>query len=219
MLRHIILPAAALLATAAAPAPAADPVLAKLIEGARATPPLGYERSAENLSGGKRQVVVDRYSPTAQPQFALVSVDGKPPSTEEAERFGKLAKNSKPAGYYRIAELLAGGAERVQPNLYRVTKLPPDFLRGQMAAMSDHVIADIRVGGTPDRPYVTEYRLYAPKPARVRIVAKIDSFEAVTRYALGSDGRPRLREQTVMIRGDAMGSSLNTDSTTRYRDL
>ena len=124
--------AAAALVFLAGAAPAPDPMLGRIIAGARAVMPaaIAFERQSRTVSqesGGEggTQLRVDRWDGRS---FTLISVNGKPPATKDIEAFRKAVSARPVPGYHRIADLLPANAVRqadAQGRItYRVTGLP-----------------------------------------------------------------------------------------------
>lgn len=214
-------PALALAALVLAAAPAPDALLGRILSDARQVDATSFawERTIDATISGKHQVRVDRYDPRAPQPWTLLSVDGKPPSAGDLKTYTQLTRQSRPPNYGRVGEVLSAGARRIAPDRYQVDPLPASALDGRMAMFASRLTYEARVTGPADKPYVSEVRVYAAEPFRAKLVAKVEAFEAVSRYSPGPDGRPRIREQVVRVRGSAFGKSFDTDQTMRYRDL
>ncbi len=197
------IPLLALLAVAAAPAPEPDPLLRQLIADARASRPVAFERTQRVEDNGKPSVFVDRYDPALAQPWKLVSVEGRAPKADEIENWKKSVKNGVP-GYARVALLLAA-AQRVDAAHYRVAQLPKGFMPRD--SFAEHLVADLAVDSSGARPFVREAHFYATAPFRMFIVAKIDKFDAINRYATGADGAPRIVAQDTLLAGTGPGMS------------
>lgn len=221
IMHRALMPFAIIAVAASAAAPAPDPQLQRIVADARTVDEasFGFERTTDVTLGGKHQVRIDRYDPRAAQRWTLLAINGKPPSPDELKDYAQASRQTRAPNYGRVGLILSGGAARLAPDRYRVQPLPAKALDGRMAMFASHLTWEARVAGPPERPYVIETRAYAPEPFRAKLVAKVDAFEAVTRYAPGADGRPRVREQVVKVRGSALGRSFDTDQTIRYRDL
>ena len=218
-----LLPALAALAAALIAAPAAaDPLLQRLIADAAASPAVGlpFERTVTVTMGDRKSTLVQRYQPGRTPSWTLVSIDGRTPTADESSDFRKSTAATPPPAYARVGKMLAAGARKIPgTSCYRVDRLPPELFPKDIRSNIDKIALDACVGGPPDRPFVTQTRAHTIEGFRARMVAKVESFEAVTRYVLGPDGRPRIREQTQALRGSALGNRIDSDTLLSYRDL
>jgi hypothetical protein len=212
------------LATAAAPAP--DPLLPQIIAGARAVPAasIAWERTQKQLGKdgdtgeAESHVRVDRWDGKA---LATISVDGKPPNPEEAAKFRKAAAGRPVPGYHRVADFLGAGAVRSSDAqgriVYRVTGLPKGSINiGK--DISANLVAEALVDSSGPQPYVSRLRIVLPKPLSFFLVAKLDSFEAVSDYRL-VNGKPTLVRQTQTVSGSQMGKGGTTRSESTYTPL
>ena len=201
-----ILPALVLIASATAAAPAPDALTQQLVADARAIPAkgFGFERTAHVEGGGKTQVRIDRYDP-AQPQpWTLISIDGRAPTADERREYAKTSATTPAPSYARVLPLLAV-ATKVDATHYHVARLPDGFVRP--GALAKHLVADLTVDTSGARPFVRENRVYATEPFRLYLIAKIDKFDGVSRYAPGSDGKPRIVAQDIVFSGSRPGES------------
>lgn len=224
MLRALLLAFAALLLVAARPPAASgyDDLLKQLHAESKRVNEMtfGFERVTEAIQDGKRTLRVDRYDPNAASKWTLVSIDGRPPTRDEVHKYEKGLVDWKVPNYGRVAELIEHTKpSRVAPDRYRLDDLPPEILDKRARIFASHVSTELKVGGTPAQPYVTESQVFAPKPFRVMVVAKIDKFIAISRYAPGPDGRPRIRSQEVDLKLTIMGAPRRVQSKMTYRDL
>ena len=220
-----LLPAVALLAVAAAPAPVADPLAQRLIADSRAVTEtsFGFERTTrgEGRDGSKveKEVEIDRYDPTATPRWSLVSVDGRPPGKGKVREYMKQI-GSKPAPNYGRVALLLAGARRTDATHFRLDRLPDGFLSGQGSGMmASHLVAELTVDTSGVKPFVSESHVFAPEPFRIMLIAKVDRFDALSRYRPGADGRPRIVAQDVTIAGSGPGMSGTQITHATFRPL
>lgn len=202
------------IASASLAAPAADPVLQKVIAGARAVPPssISFERTsrlvAKDESGASETTVrVDRWNGK---QLALISKDGAPASADDIARQAKAGKGRPVAGYYRIGDFLSGGARRISEKpgqiVYRVDRMPKGSidLNGDK---SDKFSADAVVDTSGAVPMVTRFHIFLPKPFSIMFIAKVDKFDIQNDYAIGKDGRPALARSVQQMAGAQFGKA------------
>jgi hypothetical protein len=224
MLRPAAATAALVLLTAAAPA--ADPMLSRIIAGARAVPPaaIAFERQSRTVSqetGGEsgKSARVDRWDGRA---FTLVSIDGKPPSAKDIEGFRKATASRPVPGYHRLADLLQAGAVRQTDaqgrTVYRMAALPKNTVNiGK--DVSANVSGEFTIDANAAQPYVTRARLVLAKPVSFFMVAKLDSLEIVNDYKLDANGRPYLARVVQAMSGAQFGKQGSTRSETSYTML
>jgi hypothetical protein len=195
----------ALLCIAASPA---EQVRDRIVAEARAISPtaFAFDRTMTvtqaNTVEKATQIRVDRWDGKT---WALISIDGKPPSASDTAQYRKAAATAKPPGYYRLTML-----ERAIPTtdaqgrtVLRVAALPPQTVMTSGKDVTEHFGGEAVIAPGP-RPYVQQLRLTAREPFRMMLVAKIESFVTVSDYRL--DGAtPRLVRQVADIRGSMMG--------------
>jgi hypothetical protein len=212
------------LAPALAAAPVADPLLQKLIAGAKAVPAssIRFERVSKNSGREKdgpveTEVRVDRWDGR---QMTRISINGRPATADEVEKARK-ASSSVP-GYHRVAEFLAGGARRTAEApgqlTYHLDRLP----KGSIAMggdRSDKFAGDVTVDTSGAQPFVSRMHFYAPKPFSIMFVAKVDRFDVVNDYRLGPDGRPMLVRQVQSISGAQFGKVGETRTESTFTPL
>jgi hypothetical protein len=216
-------PLALLLATAAAPAP--DPLLDRLIAGARAAAPAttAFERTTRTTAtegGGapETHVRVDRWDGTT---LQLVSMDGKPPTAEQTKAY-KAATSGKPVpGYGRLADMLKGATRATDAQgrtVYRIAGLPKGTINIGKDISAD-LVGEAIVDATGPQPYVSRLRLYLPKPLSFFMVAKLDSFEITNEFRPGPGGRPALVKGDQRLTGAQFGKSGTTHTETSFTIL
>ncbi len=210
--------------SAAAPAP--DPLLDRIIAGARAVPAdsIGFERSSRSIGqdegkAPETNVRVDRWDGQ---QLTLVSVNGSPATPEKIAEQKKAFSGRPVPGYHRIAEFLKGGAHRLPDNqgriLYRIDKLPKGSINiGK--DVSENLVADLLIDNSGNQPYVSRMHIFLPKPLSFFFVAKLDSFDVVNEYRPGPGGRPALLRTTQSLAGVQLGKSGNTRTESTFTPL
>lgn len=209
---------------AAAPAP--DPVLDKVVAGARAISPaaIAYERSMRTVAqetGGPAETKTrtDRWDGQ---QITPLTVDGRPASAAEIAEIRKAAAGRPVAGYHRLADFLKGGAVRVSDPqgriIYRVNGLPKGSINiGK--DISANLVGEAVVDASGPTPFVSRLRIYLPKPLSFFMVAKLDSFELVNEYRPGPGGKPALVKAIQTVAGTQFGKTGTTRTESSYTAL
>lgn len=211
-------------ATAAMAAP--DPLLEKLIAGARAVPAssISFERTAKAVSQEKDAAAetrtrLDRWDGK---QLVPVAINGKPPTPAELAEIKKATAGRPVAGYHRLADFLKGTAVRISDpqgrTVYRVTGLPKGSINVGKD-ISGELVGEAIVDTSGPQPFVSRFRAYLPKPLSFFMVAKLDSFEFVNEYRIGPGGRPALVRQIQAMTGSQMGKAGTTRTESIYTPL
>jgi hypothetical protein len=207
-----VLTLVSLIAVAAAPVP--DPVLERVIAGARAVTPasIAFDRTVREVAteaGGKpvTRIIVDRWDGK---QMTIVSIDGRPPTAAEAAAIAKANAGRPLSSYARVAQYLAGGVRRVADpqgrTVYRIEALPKgsvDIGRDVSASMIGEAVIDT----SGPVPYVAQLRLVLAKPISFFLVAKLDALEIINEYRPGPGGRPALVRQIRTLSGAQFGKA------------
>lgn len=190
--------------------------------------PTAFERTSETTdrSGGVVRRV-ERFMPTGsggQGAWTLVAVDGRPPTADERRRHAKEVAGLPPPGYWRLATILRGRVTLVRDaqgrTVHRIRPLPEGSIRTARGDISADVAADARIELVAGQPTVTSLRVFAPAPFSLMGVARMNRFEAQSRYERGPDGRPLLVEQAseAEVRVPVVGTFRQTTRQT-YRPL
>jgi hypothetical protein len=219
--------AALLLCLSSTPAlSATDPLLDKVIAGARAVPvaSIAYERSLravsqENGGAAENRTATDRWDGQ---QMTSITVNGKPATPDDVARARKAAAGRPVSGYHRIANYLREGAKRVTDpqgrTVYRIDKLP----KGSVTVSGDRsadMVGEAVIDTSGAQPFVSRFRIFLPKPLSFFMVAKLDSYEVVNEYRLGPGGRPALVRQVQAMVGSQMGKAGQTRTEITYTPL
>ena len=212
---------AALFLIAAAPAP--DPLLQKIIAGARAVPAASqpFERVVRTTSQEKDAAPVTRTRTDRWDGKALTPliIDGKPPTPDQVAEITKASAGRPIPGYHRIADFLKGGAVRVADpqgrTVYRITGLPKGSINVGKDISRD-LIGEAIVDASGPQPFVSRLRVFLPKPLSFFMVAKLDSFEQVNDYRLGVDARPVQVRSVQSMSGAQFGKAGTTRSEATY---
>jgi hypothetical protein len=214
-MRQIVLTTALLaLSSAAHAAPSADPVLQKLVAGARAVPPatISFERTSKTVArdaagATETSTRVDRWDGQTMQR---ISTDGRPATAEEIAKQAKASKGRPVPGYHRIGDFLTGGARRISDKpgqiVYRIDKLPKGSI-DMNGDKSDKFSADLAVDTSGAAPVATRMHIFLAKPFSIMFVAKVDKFDTVNDYGIGRDGRPALMRSVQQMAGAQFGKS------------
>lgn len=189
-----------------------DPVLAKLVAGAKAVPAaiISFERSSrttarETNGATETSTRVDRWNGRTMQR---ISTDGRPATPQEIADLTKATKGRPIPGYHRIGDYLDAGARRLSEKpgqiIYRVDRMPKGSvdLNGDK---SDRFSADIAVDTSGAAPVATRSHIFLQKPFSIMLVAKIDKFDVVNDYGIGKDGRPALLKSVQQMTGAQFG--------------
>lgn len=210
-----------LMTIAAAPAP--DLLLQQIVAGARAVPASSqpFERVVRITTQAKDAAAVthtrtDRWDGSA---LTPLAIDGKPPTAQQIDEIAKASVGRPVPGYHRVADFLNGDTVRVaDPQgraVYRVNGLPKGSVNVGKDISRD-LIGEAVVDTSGSQPYVSRFRIFLPKPLSFFMVAKLDSFEQVNDYRLGSDGRPFQVRSVQSMSGAQFGKAGTTRSEATY---
>ena len=210
-----------ILAQGVTAAPTADPLLQKIIAGARAVPPSAIRFERTTKSGGRDQsgpaeseVRVDRWDGR---QLTRISSNGRPATAEEVEKARKAA--TIVPGYHRIADYLAAGARRTSDSAgqigYHLDRLPKGIVN-MGGDRSDKIAGDVTIDTSGPQPFVSRVHFYATKGFSIMFVARVDRFDQVLEYRLGSDGRPMLVRSIQTLAGSQFGKTGETRTESTY---
>ena len=211
------LPLAASLAVEANNKPDADALKERIIAHARTVTPDDYAYTriirTESTEGNKKEerVVVDRWDP-AKPQdqrWTLVSINGQPPSDEQLKNYSKETPKRRAVHYGRVAEYFGKPATsatdpRGRP-VFRLASLPKETVVASGSDISANATGELAVDTSGATPFVEEVRFASTKPARLKLLAVIERFEAVNRYRMMPNGKPAPIESSSEMNGSMMG--------------
>lgn len=197
--------------------PDADALKERIMAHARTVTPEDYAYTrtirTESTEGNKKEErnVVDRWDP-AKPQdqrWTLVSINGQPPSEDQLKTYRKESPKRRPAYYGRVAEYFGKPATsatdgRGRP-AFRFASLPKDTVMVMGSDISANATGEVAVNTTGATPFIEDIRFASSKPTRVKLIAVIERFEAITRYRMMPDGKPAPIESTSEMNGSMMG--------------
>ncbi len=190
-----------------------DPLRDRLIADARALAPptMSFDRTTIAQAGTKSESEterrVDRWSGKA---WTLVSLNGKPPSADETAKYAKQAKDGIVPGYYRLGSFLAAATGKSSDargrTVYHVDAMPAGSVKVG-SDVSDKMVADMTVETGDGTPYIARLHVFSREAFRIMLVAKVDSFDTVSEYARGTDGRPVLVRSINLLAGSQFGKA------------
>lgn len=212
------------------PARAADPLQQRVLAIARTVTAEDYAftRSArsERNEGGKvtQRTELERYDPANPPErrWTLVTIDGRPPSAEEVKKHAKDAPRRRVGHYGRIANYFGSPATTSKDGkgrtVFRFTELPDESLVLSGNDVSSSALCEAAVNTSGAVPFVEEVRFTLAKAVRVKVVAKIDRCEVISRFRLMPDGKPVPTEHISDVHGSLMGRHGRIKSVLTYSE-
>jgi hypothetical protein len=179
----------------------------------------------EQTSSGKteKKVSVERFDPTktAEARWALVSVDGAPPSADAVKTFRTDAAKRRIPGYYRLAGYLGTPATASTDSrgrtVFHFAALPKDTAKVMDTDVSQNATADATVSEVNGVPFVEQVHLNV-RPMRIKLLMKLERYESTARYRIGPEGKPLLNEQTSDMSGSGMGQEGRVHTVATYSD-
>ena len=197
--------------------PDAEALKERIIAHARTVTPEDYAYTrtvrSESTEGDKKEerVVIEKWDP-AKPldqRWALVSIDGKPPDADQLKIYRKEVPKRRLAYYGRVAGYFAKPATSAVDakgrTIFRFASLPKDTVMVTDADISANATGEVVVNTTGATPFIEEVRFASTKPTRVKLIAKIERFETMTRYRLMPDGKPVPIELSSDMSGSMLG--------------
>jgi hypothetical protein len=180
---------------------------------------------SESTSNGKTEqhVNIDKFDPTksGDARWALISRDGAPPSADVLSQYKKDAPKRRVPGYYRLASYFAAAATATTDSrgrtVFHFSALPKDIVKVMDSDVSQNATADASVSEADGGPFVEQLHVTV-RPMRLKLIAKLDSYDFTARYRVGPDGKPFLIEQTTDLSGSGMGQEGKVHTVVTYSD-
>ena len=180
---------------------------------------------SESTSNGKTEqhVAIDKFDPTksGDARWTLVSRDGAPPSADVLSQYKKDAPKRRVPGYFRLADYFASPATASSDSrgrtVFHFSALPKDIVKVMDSDVSQNATADASVGEADGVPFVEQLHVTV-RPMRLKIIARLESYEFTARYRIGPEGKPLLMEQTTDLAGSGMGQEGKMHTVVTYYD-
>ena len=181
---------------------------------------------AETTEGDKKEesVIVDRWDPAKplEQRWTLISIDGKPPTADQLKDFRKAVQKRRLAYYGRVAGYFAkpatDAADARGRTIFRFASLPKETVMVNDSDISANATGEVVVDTAGATPFIEEVRFRSTKPTRVKLVAKIEHFETMTRYRLMPDGKPAPIESSSDMSGSMLGQQGRIRTHVAYTD-
>jgi hypothetical protein len=170
------------------------------------------------------RIMEERFDPRkpAAQRWTLVSIDGRAPTEAELTSHRKEAPKRRVSSYGRVADYFAAPSTTAAGangrTVFRFTALPKESLVLNDADLSSSAIAEANVDLNAAVPFVEQVRFTLTKPARVKLVAKVEKMETTTRYRMLPDGKPVPVEQVSDMTGSMLGKSGRIRTVLTYGD-
>jgi hypothetical protein len=180
---------------------------------------------SESTSNGKTEqhVAIDKFDPTkpGDARWTLVTRDDAPPSADALSQYKKDAPKRRVPGYYRLADYFASPATASSDSrgrtVFHFSALPKDIVKVMDSDVSQNATADASVSEADGTPFVEQLHVTI-RPMRLKIIARLESYEFTARYRLGPEGKPLLVEQTTDLSGSGMGQEGKVHTVVTYND-
>ena len=180
---------------------------------------------SESTSNGKTEqhVAIDKFDPTksGDARWTLVTRDGASPSADALSQYKKDAPKRRVPGYYRLADYFASPATASSDSrgrtVFHFSALPKDIVKVMDSDVSQNATADASVTEGDGTPFV-ELLHVTVRPMRLKLIAKLESYEFTARYRIGPEGKPLLIEQTTDLSGSGMGQEGKAHTVVTYSD-
>jgi hypothetical protein len=182
--------------------------------------------ATEGTGSDKKEesVIVDRWDP-AKPldqRWTFVSIDGKPPDADQLKIYRQAVEKRRQTYYGRVAGYFGKPATSSVDvrgrTIFRFASLPKETVMVNNSDISANATGEVVVDTTGATPFIEEVRFTSTKPTRVKLIAKIDRFETMTRYRLMPDGKPVPIESSSDMTGSMLGKQGRIHTRIAYTD-
>ena len=178
----------------------------------------------EQIEGDKKteRVVVERFDPADPQRWTLVSIDGRPPNAEELKKQAKDGPKRRTAHYGRVASYFSAPAPATTDargrTVFHFATLPSETVIVTGVDISANSTCEATIDTSGPAPFVEQARFTLTKPVRVKLVAKLDKFEATSRYRMMPNGKPVPTEHISIAEGSLLGKQGRVRSVLTYTD-
>jgi hypothetical protein len=180
---------------------------------------------SDGVSNGKseKKVMVEKFDPTkpAEARWTLVSVDGAAPSVDDLDRFRKDAPKRRMPGYYRLAGYFGSAATASTDSrgrtVFHFAALPKDTVKVMDSDVTQNATAEATLGEADGVQFVEQIHV-SVRPMRIKLIAKLNSYEYTARFRMGPEGKPLLMEQNSEMSGSGMGQEGHGHTVVTYSD-
>ncbi len=173
---------------------------------------------------GEAHVMIERFDPRkpADQRWTLVTINGRAPNADELKSYNKETPQRRVANYGRIATIFGAPAVATPQGRgrisYHIAAPAKESLVTAGSDLSSSAVADLIVDTTGAVPMVEETRFTLTKPTRLKLVAKIETLQAITNYRMMPNGKPAPVEQISDTTGSLLGKSGRLKTTIIYSD-
>lgn len=181
-------------------------------------------RTDQTSNGNKeKKVTVEKFDPTrpADARWTLVSVDNAPPSADALKAFRKDAPTRRIPGYHRLASYFGSPATASTDSqgrtVFHFADLPKSSVIALDTDVSRNATLDATVSEADGVPFVEQVHITV-RPMRIKLIAKLESYESTARYRIGPEGKPLLLEQVSDLSGSGLGQHGGAHSVVTYTD-
>jgi hypothetical protein len=101
--------------------------------------------------------------------------------------------------------------------VFHFNALPKDIVKVMDSDVSQNATADASVSEADGVPFVEQLHVTV-RPMRIKLIAKLESYEFTARYRVGPEGKPLLMEQTTDMSGSGMGQEGKVHTVVTYYD-
>lgn len=159
----------------------------------------------------EERVVVERFDPSksSAERWTLVSINGQAPDAAQLAGYRKELPKRRLAYYGRVADYFATPAATALDargrTVFRFASLPKQSVMIGETDVSANSSGELIVDASGPLPFIAQARFTSTSATRVKLIAKIDSFESTTRYRLMPDGKPVPAELVSELVGSMLG--------------
>ena len=124
-------------------------------------------------------------------------------------------------GYYRLAGYFGSAATTSTDSrgrtVFHFAALPKDTVKVMDSDVSQNATAEASVGEANGVPFVEQLHV-SVRPMRLKLIAKLESYEYTARFRMGPEGKPLLMEQNSEMSGSGMGQEGHVHTVVTYSD-